>query len=1069
MHKTLVLMIFIFLFLFLLPNSYTLDTPLEVELKNFVIEYGVYQKFLSSYDFFYYINGSGSYHILPTSFILEISKGTIWAIYNIEANQTKLEIQFYREYTFGSAYLEVSGNGFNHTIPLETGSGFSEYNFTINKGLLNLKFKLCSKNGIGRLRIGNLRIKLYNEALTLSHTAICTLNTPYCRHVIKTPALEEWGILNLPLGYSNVTIDGNGSTTKVLLSPGIKHTVIAYTRNNVDLKFYSNGIEDRYFKPGSLIDIKISPPEDGLSQIKVYRNGELIMEKEWSSDTSWSLKADELGEYEVIVEWRGDYFCAFQSRKFAITDLMVNYTLEGEPITGLEIGLMIEVKWLHNGSSAQNIVIYLDGRNSTISNGVAKFSLASESSGLRKYSLEAKVLNSSLSKSMEIAIEWIGFNVEIIEVKNGTVKDNTVTVYGTDRVTLFFSISMTNGTIPNGFPIVIEESGDETIVIDGSFSFTVVGLDKISLYIMLNDSKVKIGEYSIIFIHPGIKILLDDYYFQVGTEASFEVKIIWMHNGTPIPGVKVKLGEYETITDEQGKALLTYSGELGEHRLNLTAYLGWTTVEKPFRLVFSYLIIEGEEEIVTNSDKVETDFIVKYAHNGEPVPEALVTINERKLKTDNHGRIHVVLNASLPGEQIYRLTAEKNRLKTLNPFIVKIYRLKVLLKKMETDGLLLKKGNEFIVASAPGTSRILKITIEGEAEKLKLGSQVVKEEEGVFTFTLDFPSEIRVESEKLYLLEDGEECPLATIIIASVEPEIEKAILVSSNSTHWIIKVKIKYNPLEIPASNLTIKLLDCKTVTNENGEAVFRLERSFLEKLVVELERDPLGSSRLYNAEIGKIEKLKISYELTGSNLEPRILVDVKPPIQGIKIVTNYTEVSTGADGKASLEYKPGVILIIDPSPVEDIEKLYYAEPWLLNASLTLFGNINASFVNGKLYVKIRMKCLQPISVEDLKIYFKVLDPTGEEKFKKIETKIPLEEEIFVEEVFEIEKEGEYRVEVQAEATNIAPYTLKTSIYIEQKFKPEILAFLVIPIALIIFLYLLLRRREKEYKELEF
>ena len=493
MRKILVLVTLTSLFILLL-YSYSQSSALEMEyeLKNFTIEYGVYEVLLNPYDFFYYKNGTGSYRILPSSFILEISKGTIWAIYSIESNQSLLELKLYREYISGIAYLEVSSSDFNYTVPIDRGSGYLEYEFTIDQGSLNIKFKLYPEAGLGRIRVGNIRLKMYNKAETLSHVAICVLNAPYCKHIIKTPSLKEEAILRLPSGYTNVTVDGKSSPLKIVLEPNSEHTIIAYTKNDINLTLYSDGVEDRYFKPGSLINIEVSPPENGTSRIKVYKNGETIFEEDWDNSTIWSLKVDSLGDYEVFIEWKGDYFCVFQSRKFTVTDLLINYTIKGEPITGLEIDLIAEVTWLHNRSIARNVIVYLNGEEYLALDGVAEFNIASESSGLKRYTLIASVINSTLSSSVEVEVEWVGFNVEILDARNGTIKNNKVEVYGSDRVELLFSISMTNSTIPDGLFIVIDETGDKAMIVNGSFSFTVVGLDKISLYVLVGGLKVKV-------------------------------------------------------------------------------------------------------------------------------------------------------------------------------------------------------------------------------------------------------------------------------------------------------------------------------------------------------------------------------------------------------------------------------------------------------------------------------------------------------------------------------------------------------------------------------------------------
>ncbi|RLE72489.1 MAG: hypothetical protein DRJ37_02745 [Thermoprotei archaeon] len=1041
---------------------------MEYELKNFTIEYGVYEVLLNPYDFFYYKNGTGSYRILPSSFILEISKGTIWAIYSIESNQSLLELKLYREYISGIAYLEVSSSDFNYTVPIDRGSGYLEYEFTIDQGSLNIKFKLYPEAGLGRIRVGNIRLKMYNKAETLSHVAICVLNAPYCKHIIKTPSLKEEAILRLPSGYTNVTVDGKSSPLKIVLEPNSEHTIIAYTKNDINLTLYSDGVEDRYFKPGSLINIEVSPPENGTSRIKVYKNGETIFEEDWDNSTIWSLKVDSLGDYEVFIEWKGDYFCVFQSRKFTVTDLLINYTIKGEPITGLEIDLIAEVTWLHNRSIARNVIVYLNGEEYLALDGVAEFNIASESSGLKRYTLIASVINSTLSSSVEVEVEWVGFNVEILDARNGTIKNNKVEVYGSDRVELLFSISMTNSTIPDGLFIVIDETGDKAMIVNGSFSFTVVGLDKISLYVLVGGLKVKVGEYSIIFVHPGIRVLLDDYYFQVGTEAKFEVEVAWMHNGTPIPGVKVRLGEYENTTDEQGRTLLIYSGDLGEHKLNITADLGWTKVKRSLRLIFTYLIIKGEEEVVTNKDEEEVVLLVKYAHSGEPVPGALVAIDGEVLRTDKCGRVRVVLNASPTGE-VYEVTAEKNRLKTATSFVIKVYKLKVLIKDVESDGLLLRVGGEYVVASAPGTTRTLKITIEGEGRALKLDGQVVKGDEGVFVFTLGFPSELEVVKKSLYLVEEGREYPLAKLVIASVEPEVSKAMLVSSNYTHWIVRVTVSYTPLGVPAQGLTLRLLNQEAVTDEKGEAVFCIKRTPPGKLIIELKNDPLGSFKLHGAEIGEIKKLKISYELTGTNLNLKITVKTTPPVQGVKIISEKTTSMTDLNGKVSLEYKVGTVVIVDPSPIENLEELYYVEPQLINATLNLSGEVNASSIDNRIRVTARVKCLQPVQIEELEVLFKVIGPKGEEEEKIVKTEIPIEGEAVFEEEFEVEREGEYRIEVFASAPNTKPFISKTSIYVRKKLKIETLITILIVIVLIIFAYLLLKRKEKGYEELEF
>ena len=1069
MRKILVLVAFTSLFILLL-YSYSPSSALEVEheLKNFTIEYRVYEVLLNPYDFYYYKNGTGSYRILPSSFILEISKGTIWAIYSIESNQSILELKLYREFTSGIAYLEVSGNNFNYTVPIDRGSGYLEYEFTINQGTLSMKFKLYPGAGLGRIRIGNIKLKMYNKAETLSHVAICALNAPYCRHIIKTPSLEEEAILHLPSGYTNITVDGESSSLKVVLEPNSEHTVIAYTKNDVKLALYSNGVEDRYFKPSSLINIEISPPEEGTSKIKVYKNGETVFEEDWDNSTSWSLKVDSLGDYEAFIEWKGDYFCAFQSKKFTVTDLLINYTIRGQPITGLEIELVAEVTWLHNRSIARNTIVYLNGDECLALNGSAEFNIASDSSGLKRYVLEASVINSTLSNSVEVEVEWVGFNIEILDARNGTIENNKVEVYGSDRVELLFSISMTNGTIPNDLFVMIDETGDKTMIVNGSFSFTIVGLDKISLYVLVGGFKVKAGEYSITFVHPGIRVLLDDYYFQVGTEARFEVEIVWMHNGTPIPGAKVRLGEYENTTDKQGRTLLVYSGDLGEHKLNITADLGWTMVERPIRLIFTYLIIEGKEEIVTNKDEEEVVLLVKYAHNKEPVSDALVAIDGEVLKTDKYGRVSVVLNASPIGE-VYEITAEKNRLKTVTPFVIKIYKLKVLIKYVRSDGLLLRIGGEYVIASAPGTTRTLEVAIEGEGKVLKLDGKVVEGDGGVFAFTLEFPSELGVVRKNLYLVEEGREYPLAELVIASVEPEVSRAVLVSSNYTHWTIRVTTSYTPLGVPARGLTLKLLNQEAVTDEKGEAVFCIKRTLPGKLIVELKDDPLGSSKLHDSEIGEIKKLKVSYELTGTNLNLKIMIRVIPPIQGVRIISEEKASITDLDGKVSLEYKAGTAVIIDPSPIEGLRELYYVEPQSVNATLNLSGEVNASSTDGRIRVTARVKCLQPVRIEELEVFFKVIDPKGEKREKMVKVEIPIDGETIFEEEFEVEEEGEYRIEVFTSAPNTKPFVSKTSIYVRKKLKNEALTAILVLIVLIIFAYLLLKRKEKRYEELEF
>ncbi|GEM_PF-6833636 len=1056
------------LLLLMLPVYSGMLTTFKLE--NLTVKYGSESAYLTPYDFFYNVEGVGHYSFVGTGFVLEVSEGVVKATYTRQINQTNLRIKFYREYERGKAYLEILVNGYNQTHPLSRGRGFSELEFAIPPGSLSITFKIYPEDGIGSLKISSIFVEFFNKTTTVSHTATCQLNNPYCKHIIETPVFEGEGLVELPSNYRNVTVDGKSSTNKVYFNASTPHTIIAYTENNLNLKIASDGVEDRLFKPGRNITIEISPPENGSSAFILLKNGEKIREEE-SGKTSWSL-IGELGEYEAIIAWNGSLYCGYQSAKFTVTDLDINYTIEGQPLTGLPLRLQVEVRWLHNGSPARGVLVKVGGEEVIAEDGIAEFQLSSTSPGSKTYTIEAHVVNSSLSNTKNFSVNWIGFKVDLVNVGNGTVTGNKITIFNSYVTKLTFSIALTNGTVPNGLEVVLEETGETSTVTDGTFSFTVRSLENIALSAKIGEHKVEIARYDITYIYPVIKVLLDDYYFQLGTTAEFQVKIAWMHNGTPIPNAVVRIGDYETIAGSDGVANLVYEGELGENLAVIEAevVLGEekTTITRPLKLVFTYLNLSAENAyIVTMGEEAVIKVKVTYGHDGKPVKEATVKIGDATELTGDDGVAQVTLRLPEYGEYTFGVEAFKGRLKTLKPLTVKIYRTEIALEKITSDALVLQRGGEFLVLGAPTTQKTLKVYLKGEADKLKLDGQTAVSRNGVFEFKITFSEEVGVREEKVYAVKDGVEYPIAILKMASVKLEIGRAELYDSNSTHWTIRVQLLYEPLHVPAPNVTVEIGGKTVKTSAKGELLASISRQPIASLEVTLVEDPLGLKQIENGTIARVEEIKLTYKLSGTNLNPKITVQTEPKIENLKIIYDGKTALTDNTGKAVLDYKPTLTVSCDPSPLENIERLYYAQLLTVKAPLSLEGSLKVWEENGEIIVKANISCPQPISVEDLKVTLMLIDPENGKTVKTYGEKIEAGDKLAIEETFKAGKPGEYKISISAEAANLKSYTDTVKIEVHRRQGIEVFVFVLALASIAIVLYLFLKREKGE--EIEF